>query len=172
MSNRILWVLIIIWFIWVWYLYYNLTYLPNKELKIQKQLDEQQQIIEQEKEVKKDIVLTKQINDKVETTNQQKIEELKANNTKYKTFTLDNWKKIYFLEFSNKLDLYVNDNKIWNFELVSPEFLRLELVDWSISDLYIEVWGDKFYYDSIYKNIVKVNLDIDVIYVKKVGNKN
>lgn len=170
MSNRLLWILIILWFIWAWYIYYQSIYLPNKQLEIQEQLVQQQ--LEQEQSQKKEIVLTKQEIDKIELTPEQKIQEIKTNKENYKTFGLENWSKAYFRESGNKLDLYYDDAIIWNFDLVYPEYLRVETVFWTINDLYIEVGPDKFYYNSEIKSNTKIDLNIDVMYVKKTNTSN
>ena len=174
MSNRLLWILIILVFFWTGYLYYNYKYLPAKEQKIQAQLIEKQ-LIEQEqkaKTIKKETVFKKEILIKKELTSEQKIQEIKANKQNYKTFTFDDWLKSYFLLNDNNLYLYFSGSQIWKFDLVTPDLLRVEKVYWKGDDLYIEVWNDKFYYNSITKNIVKIDLNIAVLYVKKADDKS
>jgi hypothetical protein len=159
MSNRFLWILIIIWFIWAGYLYYHLSYLPEKELKIKQELQDSLVIEQKEPE------LIKQEIDIIELTNAQKIEEIKENNNNYRTFKFNN-NKAYFIENGNKLDLYLDSNKIWSFTLVYKQYLRVDLVAGTTKDLYIEVWADKFYYSNKTKAISKIDLNIDVEYVK------
>ncbi|MDD2870959.1 MAG: hypothetical protein PHS49_03115 [Candidatus Gracilibacteria bacterium] len=170
MSNRLLGILIILGFIGAGYIYYQSIYLPNKQLEIQEQLVQQQ--LEQEQSQKKEIVLTKQEIDKIELTPEQKIQEIKTNKENYKTFGLENGSKAYFRESGNKLDLYYDDAIIGNFDLVYPEYLRVETVFGTINDLYIEVGPDKFYYNSEIKSNTKIDLNIDVMYVKKTNTSN
>lgn len=172
MSNRLLWILIILWFIWAGYLYYNLKYLPNKQLEIKAQIVEQEKIKVKQAEVKKEVKLTKQVIDKVELTSEQKIQELKWEKQNYKTFNLKNGSKVYFKEVNNKLDLYADDVKIWNFDLVYPNFLKVREIEWSLNDLYIEIGNNKFYYNSNSWIIAEIDLKIDVIYVKKATADN
>ena len=161
MSNRLLWILIILGFIWVWYLYYNLSYLPKKELIIVQELE--RNVLEEIKEPE----LVKQVLDKVELSNTQKIEDIKEKKNNYRTFSLENNRKAYFTENNNSLDLYLDTKKIWNFELVYSQYLRVEFIKGSESDLYIEVWSEKFYYNENYNEIVKIDLNIDIQYVKE-----
>lgn len=172
MSNRLLWILIILWFIWAGYLYYNLKYLPNKQLEIKAQIIEQKKIKVKQDEAKKEVKLTKQVIDKVELTSEQKIQELKWEKQNYKTFNLKNGSKVYFKEENNKLDLYLDSVKIWNFDLVYPNFLKVREIEWSLNDLYIEVGNSKFYYNSNSWVIDEIDLKIDVIYVKKATADN
>jgi hypothetical protein len=69
------------------------------------------------------------------------------------------------------LDLYFNGSQIWKFDFVTPDLLRVDIIYWTINDLYIEVWDDKFYYNSVVNNIVKIDLNINILYVKKANNR-
>lgn len=170
MSNRLLWILIIIWFVWVGYLYYHFSYLPNKKIEIQSQIIEKQIQDQNKEKQKKELKLVEKKVEKIELSNEQKIEEIKQNNTNYKTFTLENGVKSFFKKNNNNLDLYIEDYKIWNFDLVYPEFLKIDLIKWTQKDLYIEIAKDKFYYNSDSKVVSKIDLDIDVLYVKSWNN--
>ena len=158
MSNRLLWILIIIWFIWIWYIYYHLEYLPNEQIK---KINEE----------KIDNTIVKLNIEKKELSKDEKIIELKENIKNYKTFTLWNLSKVYFKENNNNLDIYLEDEKIWFFPLVYKEFLRVDLIRWTESDLYIEVWPKKYYYNYTTKIIRSVDLNIDIHYVKKISDK-
>lgn len=165
MSNRFLWILIIFWFIWAWYLYYNLSYLPQikaEELRLiqEKEDNEKKVLVKKIDLVKKEII-------KNNISNADKIEEIKENNKNYKTFKLNNNLKAYFKEISGKLDLYYNDNKIWNFNLINKDNLRVELILWSTNYIYIEIWNDKYLFNSITNIVKKIELNIEVLYVKK-----
>ena len=173
MSNRFLWILIIIGFIWVWYLYYNLSYLPEKKLRIEQNLQKSLVV-----EVKKP-ELIKQIIDKPDLTNTQKVEDInmtwswvKENNQDYKTFNLVNNSKAHFIENNSKLDLYLNSNKIWSFTLVYSQYLRVDLISWSNLDLFIEVWADKYFYNNKAKTITQIDLNIHTQYVKTWSENN
>lgn len=163
MSNRLLSILVLIWIIWAGYLYYNLKYIPNKQAKIQQELKKQEEEIQVQKETK----LTKQTVDEVKLTNAQKIDELKESNKNYKTFKLDNLSTAYFAKNENSLDLFYWDVKIGNFSLVDSSNLRVESISWVWEDLYIEVWAEKFYYNKAINTTQKIDLNINVNYVKE-----
>ena len=143
MSNRFLWILIIIWVLGVWYLYYNLSYLPKIKAK-ELLLIEQKEKIKKEKLIKK-VELIKKKKTIINTTNSEKIKELINNEKNYKTFNLNNDWKAYFKKLNWRLDLYYNNLKVWNFDLVYPEYLRVDSVLWKEGNIYIEVWNNKYY---------------------------
>ena len=68
MSNRFLWILILIWIIWAGYLYYHYKYLPFKNERLL-----QEQLVTTE-EVKKDPELVKHIIPEVKLSPAKKIE--------------------------------------------------------------------------------------------------
>lgn len=162
MSNRLLSIFVLIWIIWAGYLYYNFKYLPYKQVKIQQELKKQEEEIQVQKETK----LTKQIVDEIKLTNAQKIDELKESNKNYKTFKLDN-SSAYFTKNEDSLDLFYWNQKIGNFNLVDSSNLRVENISWIWEDLYIEVWLEKFYHNKVINAIKKIDLNIDVNYVKE-----
>lgn len=162
MSNRLLAVLILIWIAGAGYLFYVLKYIPNKQAEIQTEI----QIQEAEKQALKEPKLIKQIVDEVKITNAEKIEELKESNNNYRTFKLDNTSTAYFLQNENTLDLFYNKKLIGNFNFVYPQYLRVEKISWSVNDLFIEVWTEKFYYNNKANLTQKIELNIDVNYVK------
>lgn len=168
MSNRILWILIILWFIVTWYLYYNLSYIPSikaEKLKIVKEKEE----LKKEKLIKK-IDLVKQDKIIIEKTNADIINDIKENNENYKTFNLENNKKAYFKKTNEWLDLYYNYKKIWTFDLVYSKYLLVDSILWNNEDLYIEVWNNKYYFNSITKELKEIKLNVDVLYVKEGTN--
>ncbi len=171
MSNRLLWILILLWFIGIWYLYYNLSYIPNIESERLKIIENEIKI-NKEKELKeKEIKLVKQDIIGTNKTNKEIINEIKENIKNYKTFKLSNWLKAYFIKnSSNTLDLYYNENKIWNFKLVYNKYLVVDYIVWSKWDLYIEIWKEKYIYNNITKLINKIELNIKIKYVKKDKN--
>lgn len=167
MLNKIISFLLIIWVFVGWYFFYNYKYLPEKQQKIEniKKVEQEKKL--QVEKASKAIKLTKQEIKTVELTSEQKIEQLKEDKSNYKTFNLKNASKVYFKEVDNKLDLYVDRVKIWNFDLVYPEFLKVTEVKWSLNDLYIEIGKSKFYYNSLSSVISWIDLNIDIKYVKK-----
>lgn len=167
MSNRLLAILVMISIIWFWYLYYKLEYLPylqQKQLELQKQAEETQK--------QADPVLTKiEDNDtQTELTNAEKIEQLKEKNKNYKMFNLENSSNAYFKESQWTLDLYYNDNIVWNFNMVDSNELRVELINWDNWDLYIQIWKDKYFYDTTTWKVQKLDLNLDIIYAKQWTN--
>ena len=162
MSNRLLWILIIIWFIWAGYLYYHLIYTPEQKNQIKQELELKNKIIEEKKEPE----LIIQDKKEIKLTNLEKIEEIKEKNKSYETFKLFNGLNTYFIEDLNKIELHIEGKKIWTFDLVYKQYLRVDLVLWSERDLYIEVWTDKFYYNDKTKIISRIELNIPVVYTK------
>lgn len=170
MSNRFLWILILISFIWVSYIYYNLIYLPEKKSEIKNE----QKVINSISEIKKDPELIKQVVEKKELTNLEKIEKIKQKNKnslgtdwKYKTFILNDNLNAYFKKSDNNLNLYLSNKKIGSFSLLYPEYLRVELIYGTDNDLYIEVWDNKYYYNNNAKIVSEIKLNIDIEYVKQ-----
>ena len=170
MSNRILWILIILWFIWTGYLYYNFSYIPTKKAKeIRIELEKQKK---DEAKVIKRIELVKQKQINVTKTKQEKIKELREDIKHYKTFKLENNKKAYFTENNWKLDLYYDNKKIWVFDLVYSKYLLVELILGDNNDLFIEIWNKKYYYNNKLNQISKIDLNVDVLYVKEWNTNN
>jgi len=165
MSNRILWILIILWFIWSGYLYYNFSYIPTKKAEeIRIELEKQKK---EEAKVIKKIELVKQKKVTIVKTKQEKIKELREDIKHYKTFKLHNNKKAYFTENNWKLDLYYDNKKIWVFDLVYSKYLLVELILGDNNNLFIEIWNKKYYYNNKLNQISKIDLNIDVLYVKE-----
>lgn len=168
MSNRILWILIILFFIIWWYSYYKFSYIPRIQVEEQKKLEEANKI-ENEKLIKKvELVKIDKIDNK--KTNLELINDIIENEKNYKTFKFNNWLKAYFKEVDSGLDLYYNYDKIWSFKLVFAQYLRADIVSATDNDLYIEVWWDKYYYNFNTKELNNIKLNIDVLYTKKLSN--
>lgn len=172
MLNKIFSFLLIIFVFVAGYFYYKLVYIPYTIQKQNEVIIQKQNELENKEIEKKEIKLIKLNVEKQELTNNQKIEELKLKKNNYKSFSLKNAANVYFIESDDKLDLFLDDIKVWTFSLVYPEFLRVELVESTLNDLYIEVWNEKFYYNSLTKLITKIDLNIDIFYVKKSLNNN
>lgn len=149
-----------------------MKYLPKQEKLVDEQILINKQIEEKKKTDNIKPKLVKKIMEQKELSNSEKIEEIKTNKKYYKSIKLENSSQIYFKENEKKLDLYLDNKKIWNFDLVLPEYLRVELINGSNNDLYIEIWADKFYYNSEIQKSILLDLSIDVDYLKKWLNKN
>ncbi len=163
MSNRLLSILILIWFIWVWYVWYKQSYTPKKNIEIKQEINEK--IIKQQE--KKQVNLEKQ--DKVEQKidPKKKIQELREKKMYYKTFFLKDDLKVYFKERENSLDLYLNKKLIWTFDLLEKNSLRVDAILWTDKDLYLELWENKYIYTYNNNTTVKLDLSINVDYIKK-----
>ncbi|MDP2091074.1 MAG: hypothetical protein Q8K30_05765 [Candidatus Gracilibacteria bacterium] len=167
MLNKIFSFLIIIGVFVGGYFYYNYKYIPEQNMKIQAQVKEEEQKKIEIEQTKKALKLSKIDVKIIELTNEQKIQQIKDDKSNYKTFNLKNASKVYFREMDNKLDLYVDNVKIGNFNLVYPGLLRVNEVLGSLNDLYIEIGNNKFYYNSLSGLIIGIDLNIDIKYVKK-----
>jgi len=95
-------------FILAGYLYFYMENISKEEAKRIQEINLQKQIAEK----KKDPELVKQNVDKIEITNEQRIEEIKKNKKNYKTIKLENSSEAYFIENNNKLDLFLDEKKI------------------------------------------------------------
>ena len=170
MSNRILWILILLWFLWIGYLYYIFNYIPElKQRELEKQKVEKELILKKEAEKKK-IKLIKIENNVVVDTKEQKIKKLRENIKNYKTFRFDD-NIIYFKKSDiNSLNMYYNSVNIGKFKLVYKNYLFVNKVYWWNWDLFISVWKDKYIYNKNLKVFKKIDLNIKVLYVKKDWN--
>lgn len=166
MFNKLFSIIIIFTVIWIWY--YILSSNDIKQEDKQNN-NENNQIELNNISKEEEIYLEKQEPElKKELTNKEKIEELKKNKVNYITFSLKNNNKAYFKDLSNSLDLYLNDKKISTFHnKFDKEELNVKLIEWSISDLYIEAWDKKYYYNSILWKTISINLNINILYAKK-----
>ena len=162
MSNRLLWILVLIGMFWIWYLYYSMIIVPSQQSRAREALDAQVFLDQKKNETK---LIKEEIKD-IELTKEEKIQFIREKRNSYKTFRFSNTLKAYFMKNDDSLDLYLDDKKIWNFDLVYSQYLRVEQVLGTPMDLYIEVWKDKFYYNYSTKLISKIELNIDILYVK------
>lgn len=159
MTNRILWILILILVFWAWYLYYIFQYKPNKELEnLQKQQETQLQ------ETKKEITLQKVELKKQEDEiidNKENIEEKKY----YSSFDLPNLWEFYFIEENNKLNLFSKNEELLNFDIVDKDELDIKEVIWN-NNIFIKVWENKYLYNLLTKENKKLEIKLDIEYVK------
>lgn len=162
MSNRLLWILIILWFIAFWYFYYKYEYLPL----IEKEKSNKQEInLKQEKK----IWLKKIENINLEKSSLEKIEEIKEKQKNYRSFEIDN-KKIFFRENERKLDLFYLEKYIWDFEKVDKSKIFLEKIYSGDNDLFIKLDEKKYIYNSSIWKINSFTLNISINYIKKYEN--
>lgn len=167
-RNKFFAVLILIWMAWAWFLFYQFKYIPYKNAKIEAEEIKKQQAIEEASQPK----FVKQELEKVELTKTQKIDEIKDKKNYYKVINLSNYSKAYFKKQDDILTLYFADKNIWSFTLVSTNKLRVDLIEGTEGDLYIKVWNDRFYYRNKINETVRIDLNIDVKYVKTGSTNN
>ncbi|MFK7780346.1 MAG: hypothetical protein QM490_04305 [Candidatus Gracilibacteria bacterium] len=163
MSNRLLGILVMISIIGAGFLLYYIKYIPYKQAKIQAETQNQKAEIEIHKEPK----MTQKIVEEIKLSPAEKIDELRTAARSYKAFKLDNSSNAYFVEERDGLDLFYDKTKIGNFNLVYPQYLLVDTISGTEKDLYIVVGKEKFYYNNGTKTIQKIELNIDVNYVKK-----
>lgn len=170
MTNRILWILILILVFWAWYLYYVFQYKPKKELE---NLQKQQEI--QLQEIKKEITLDKvNINEeKIENTwsiNNEEITKINENQNKevqkYSTFNLPNLWEFYFTEENNKLNLFLEEENLWSFDLVKKEDLQIQEIIWNNNYIFIKTGESKYLYNLLSKEIKKLDIKLEIEYIK------
>ena len=162
MSNRLLWILVLIVIFWVWYLYYSMIIIPAQQSRAIEAIEAQVFLDKKKNEPK---LVRDEIKD-IELTKEEKIKFIREKKSSYKTFKFSNTLKAFFIKSDDSLDLYLGSEKIWNFDLVYTQYLRVEQILGTSMDLYIEVWEDKFYYNDSTKLIHKIELNINVVYVK------
>lgn len=167
MTNRLLSILILIWIFSFSYLYYIFEYKPKS---IQKQQELQKQI-EQKNVEKKQASLKQIIKDDILLANKEniseKIEQLKKKNNSYTTFVLNENKDAYFIETQNdKLELFISWKKIWDFNKTSKKELDVKWIIWNNNYIFIKIWENKYLYDLFLNNLIKIDLKIDVEYIK------
>ncbi len=164
MSNRLLSILILLWFIWAGYAYYNYSYLSQKRLeKIELQKKEQVEKVKKEKEIS--LVKVEEDNSAILST-WDKIKELIKKEKYYKTFWFDTGDNVSFLKFNNKLFVYLNDNKIWSFNLVWYDEINVLQV-LGTKNYYLEIWNKKYYFDILNWDFKSLDFKANIIYIKK-----
>ena len=143
MSNRLIWVLIILGFMIFWFFYWTFVYVPNK-------IEEEKQAQIALEEWKKEISLVKvevEEQEKTELTSEQKIEEIKLNNSFYKIIELWN-SKFYFSKNDNSLELKKDEKVVGDFDLVPEDKLDIQKIYSSNNDFYILIWNKKYIYNQ------------------------
>lgn len=162
MSNRLGWFLILLSFFVIGFIYLLLFFLPEKTTK---KIIINNSTLEEKKEITFSEIERKE----TQKTNEQKIKDLKENNKYFKVFEL-NAEKYYFSIVNNSLHLNLDNKLIWVFELVNNKDLLIEKF-YSSNDIYIIIWNDKYIYNRESDTIYKLDLNIDINYVKESENK-
>lgn len=165
MSNRVLGILIILWFIGAGYIYYHLIYIPAQlEEKKQQELEVQNlKVIEKQPK----LVLQDTENIEVSSTpNTKKIEELKDRKNSYYYLSLWAIGDIKFLENNNKLDLFLEDEYLGSFQKVEKWEIEVQRVVNNSDYLFLVLWKDRFLYNLRNKSVTDIELNIQVEYVK------
>lgn len=162
MSNRLIWVLIIFGFMLFGFFYWTFVYVPNK-------IEEEKQVQIALEEWKKEISLVEiktENNEKEELTPEQKIEEIKTNNSFYRIIELWN-SKFYFSKNDNSLELKKDEKVVGNFDLVPEDKLEIQKIYSSRDDFYLVVWNKKYIYNQNTDLIFELDLSVDVKYIKR-----
>ena len=162
MSNRLIWVLIILGFMIFWFFYWTFVYVPNK-------IEEEKQAQIALEEWKKEISLVKvevEEQEKTELTSEQKIEEIKLNNSFYKIIELWN-SKFYFSKNDNSLELKKEEKVVGDFDLVPEDKLDIQKIYSSNNDFYILIWNKKYIYNQNTDLIFELDLGVDINYIKR-----
>ena len=165
MSNRLLWILILIGFVWVWYIYYHMSYKPAQQEKQRQLIIEQERQVQQEKEKQIDLVEQPVLEEVIDK--QEKIEQLKEKMKSYAYFELSNDSKAIFQENGNMLDLYIDETKIGSFDKVWNQNILVEYVPGSSKDVFIQIAESKYIYNHQANSLQTIMLKIPVVYVKK-----
>jgi hypothetical protein len=163
MSNRVLGILIILWFIWAGYIYYHLKYIPGQH---QKKIEQQEKIqAEKELEEQPKLVIQESTASEEDVSSTQKIAELKQKNNSYFYVSLEVG-NIQFREKINKLDLFLWEEYLGEFPKVERWEIEVQSVINNQEYLFLSLWENKFLYSLNNKKIIRILLNVDVEYVK------
>ncbi len=165
-SNRWLWIIILLIFITWWIYYYNFIYLKEKSEK------DDSLSLSNSWNIEKEIKLTKiESNNKSNDSSnvESKISKLKENLEYYKVIEV--WKNIFYFKKNNdKLDLFKGDLFVSKFENYSKNNLDI-LSIYSSDNFLLKIWNNYYIYDLSKNNILKLDLFVDIEYVKQYNNK-
>ena len=165
MSNRFLGILIILWFIWAGYIYYHLKYIPGQH---QKEVERQEDIkAAKELEDQPKLVIQEGVDTIDNISSIGKIEEIKEKNNSYFYKTLWTSENIKFLENNNKLDVFLDNEYLWDFPMVESSEIDVQTIINNQGYLYLSLWKDKFLYNLKSKKITTIPLNVEVEYVKE-----
>ncbi len=165
-SNRWLWIIILLIFITWWIYYYNFIYLKEKSEK------DDSLSLSNSWNIEKEIKLTKiESNNKSNDSSnvESKISKLKENLEYYKVIEV--WKNIFYFKKNNdKLDFFKGDLFVSKFENYSKNNLDI-LSIYSSDNFLLKIWNNYYIYDLSKNNILKLDLFVDIEYVKQYNNK-
>ena len=168
MSNRFLSVLILIWVFWFWYLFYQFEIKPDK---IKKQKEEEIELQKQQEINKIKEATLNRIEDKnIELTNKDNIENkidlLKQKNHSFLNFEFDNLGTFYFRELEEKLWLYFDWRKLWEYDKIEKKYLDIKNIIWNNDYFYLKIWTNKYLYNLNTNSSQKLDLEVDIEYIK------
>ena len=165
-SNRWLWIIILLVFITGWMYYYNFIYLKEKSEDNDKlNLSNSWNI---EKEIKFSEV--KQTDNSDNWSNiESKISKLKENLEYYKVIEL--WNDVFYFKKNNdKLDLFKDDILVSKFDIYSKNNLDISSI-YSSDNFLLKIWNNYYIYDLSKNNTLKLELFVDIEYVKQYKDK-
>ncbi len=171
MSNRLLWILILLWFIWFWYIYYHLNYLPNRDQEAKLFLANELKIKQAEEKEKNKIKLLR-INTNNIISNKDKIRNLIESEKYYKLINLNNWWKIYCTKNDSKIEIFYNDIKVGIFDLVLENEINIQEIFWDENDLYIKLRNNNYFFDISKKKLSTIDIKVVINYIKKWNANN
>lgn len=165
-SNRWLWIIILLIFITAWFYYYNFIYLKKSSL-------EQEKISTTNSwTTKKEIELT-ELESNIDNTNsnniESKITKLKESLEYYKVIELGE-AVFYFKNIDNSLSLYKDDTFVSSFDLYSKSDLDVSRI-YSSNNYFFEIGSNYYIYDISTWNVQKIDLFVQVEYIKLYKNK-
>lgn len=156
MKNRLYWLLILSIFIFVWFIYLISREESNKNLvtKTWAVLKDEKKIIFRKADFE---------NKKISWT--WKIEELREKNINYAYFNI-NSEKFYFNIVDSKLEISFWEKKIWVFDVVLKEDIKVSEIFWDKNIFLIELWEKKYIYSKKYSFIKEFQTKLDIEYSK------
>lgn len=107
-------------------------------------------------------------------SDKDKVLNLKNSKLYYSSFYLENIWNFYFKKAKN-LELYFEDKKIWTFEIVDKNLIRLENIynnssKYNKDFFYLELWSNKFIYNIKNLDYKQINLNLKINYIKSLNN--
>ena len=153
--------------VWLWYLFYVINNIVSDKAE-KEELQRIENEKERQEEIKDKIILEKnedvQVEKQVEVN--KKIEEIKRKNNSFAYFKIENLGNFSFEEENNDLLLYFWETKIWEFNKVENNELWIKEVIWNPSYIIILIWKEKYLYNLKTKFMKKIDLDLDIEYIK------
>jgi hypothetical protein len=164
-SNRFLSLIILLLF-WVWaFIYFTFVYLPNKS--------ENERILNESLSWSwlKSIELVKIENNtqNLEINSQDKINSIREKLDYYKVIDLGT-DKFYFSQDDNKIVAKINSKIISIFDYVLVNDIFVDKVYSSNNDFLFKIWDDIYLYNKNTDILNKIDLFVDIKYVKREDN--